>query len=131
MERERLTQNPGDIKFCNPCYLCKHPEEMPKRNKHKCSIETCDWLKCWDELAKLEDEIEQGLWLKLPVPLGTIVYGVDCDYDSSGDLVNFVHETPFIIEMLKEWGKTVFATEPETKNKLRQYKEKGFKVLGV
>lgn len=56
----RLTHNPENLEFCSPCYLCKHPEERPKRNEQKCSMEECDYLKCYEALAKLEDKFAKA-----------------------------------------------------------------------
>lgn len=60
MSYERYTYNPNNIEFCNPCYLCNHPDERPKRNKQKCSSAECDYLKCYEKLARLEDMIEDA-----------------------------------------------------------------------
>lgn len=60
MSYKRYTYNPDNIEFSNPCYLCKHPDERPKRNKYKCSIDECDYLKCYGKLAELEDTIEEA-----------------------------------------------------------------------
>lgn len=56
----RLTHNAENIEFCSPCYLCKHKEERPVRNKNKCSMEECDYLKCYEALSALEDKIENA-----------------------------------------------------------------------
>ena len=58
----RLTHNTdsNEPEFCYPCYLCKHPEERPIRNKQKCSMEECDYLKCYEALSALEDKIEKA-----------------------------------------------------------------------
>ena len=49
-----------NLEFCSPCYLCKHQEEMPKRNTNKCSASECDYLRCYELLADLEDTIENA-----------------------------------------------------------------------
>lgn len=59
-EYNRYTHNAENLEFCSPCYLCKHKEERPIRNKQKCSIEECDYLKCYERLAELEDKIEKA-----------------------------------------------------------------------
>ena len=61
----RLTHNPDNLEFCSPCYLCKHPEEKPKRNKQKCSMEECDYLRCYEALAMLEEKIDKALSVKI------------------------------------------------------------------
>lgn len=59
------THNPDNIEFCSPCYLCKHPEERPIRNKQKCSMAECDYLKCYEALAMLEEKIDKALSVKI------------------------------------------------------------------
>ena len=61
----RYTHNPENLEFAGPCYLCKHPEEMPKRNKNKCSASECDYLRCYELFAELEDTIENADKVKL------------------------------------------------------------------
>lgn len=56
----RYTYNPDNLEFASPCYLCKHSEERPIRNRHKCSATECDYLKCYESFAKLEDTIENA-----------------------------------------------------------------------
>ena len=49
-----------NIDYINPCYLCKHPSEMPNRKKNiKCNREECEWLKIWMALQKAEAEIDR------------------------------------------------------------------------
>ena len=74
MEYKRFTHNPDNIEFCSPCYLCKHKDEMPKRNKHKCSMAECDYLKCYEKLSDIEDKIEQGTLIELPYKFGSMLY---------------------------------------------------------
>lgn len=64
----RFTHNGENLEFCSPCYLCKHKEEMPVRNKNKCSAEECDYLKCYERLAQLEDKIEKATEIKVYYP---------------------------------------------------------------
>ncbi len=59
-EYNRFTHNPDNLEFVSPCYLCKHPEERPVRNKHKCSATECDYLRCYELFAELEDTIENA-----------------------------------------------------------------------
>lgn len=56
----RYTHNPDNLEFCSPCYLCKHPNERPIRNKQKCSASECDYLRCYELFAELEDTIENA-----------------------------------------------------------------------
>lgn len=107
------------------CEFLKDREEFNKwidRNK---------WIakKC-DEYARAE---EQGLLLRLPCKEGTPVYMVeqDCDRDSldciiRGDcegcpyLYSFVEENKFEAYMLEDIGKTVFLTQAEAEQKLKE-----------
>lgn len=56
----RYTHNPDNLEFCSPCYLCKHPNERPIRNKQKCNASECDYLRCYELFAELEDTIENA-----------------------------------------------------------------------
>ena len=60
MSYNRFTHNGDNIEFCSPCYLCKHPEEMPVRNKTRCNASECDYLRCYELFADLEDTIENA-----------------------------------------------------------------------
>lgn len=68
MSYTRYTHNPESLEFCSPCYLCKYPEEQPIRNKHKCSATECDYLKCYEKLADLEDKIEKATKIEIYYP---------------------------------------------------------------
>ena len=59
-EYNRYTHNPENLEFASPCYLCKHKEEIPVRNKNKCSASECDYLRCYELFAELEDTIENA-----------------------------------------------------------------------
>ncbi len=67
-EYNRFTHNPDNIEFASPCYLCKHKEEMPVRNKHKCSASECDYLRCYELFAELEDTIEKASKVEIHYP---------------------------------------------------------------
>jgi hypothetical protein len=56
----RYTHNADNPEFASPCYLCKHPEERPIRNKQKCNASECDYLRCYELFADLEDTIENA-----------------------------------------------------------------------
>ena len=56
----RYTHNADNIEFASPCYLCKHPNEIPIRNKQKCNASECDYLRCYELFAELEYTIENA-----------------------------------------------------------------------
>lgn len=56
----RYTHNADNIEFASPCYLCKHPDEILIRNKQKCNASECDYLRCYELFAELEDTIENA-----------------------------------------------------------------------
>lgn len=75
-----------------------------------------------------------GLLLRLPVPLGTTVWRVQnnpaChEYVQNAETFLYgrvvsprliVKPVPFALAMLEDWGKTVFATETEGLEKVRE-----------
>ena len=85
-----------------------------------------------DKLAEYEDLEEQGLLLRLPCKIGTSVYMVaqDCGGDTldcmRGDcegcpyLYSFVEENKFEAYMCDDIGKTVFITQAEAEQKLKE-----------
>lgn len=91
-----------------------------------------DIRKVLRKLAKYEDLEEQGLLLRLPCNVGTSVYMVaqDCGGDTldcmRGDcegcpyLYSFVEENKFETYMLEGIGKTVFLTQAEAEQKLKE-----------
>ena len=88
--------------------------------------------KCLNKLAEYEDAEEQGLLLRLPCKVGTSVYMVaqDCGGDTldcmRGDcegcpyLYSFVEDNKFEAYMLEDIGKTVFLTQAEAEQKLKE-----------
>ena len=77
------------------------------------------------KLADYEDKQEQGLLLELPVPLGTMVFCIDTEYEEMYEADSqyyVINEWRFRIEMLDEWGKWVFATEAEAEEALARMK---------
>lgn len=99
------------------------------------SIDTCNY-ECdkdfIEKLAEYEDLEEQGLLLRLPCNVGASVYMVaqDCGGDTldcmRGDcegcpyLYSFVEENTFEVYMRDEIGKTVFLTQSEAEQKLKE-----------
>ena len=97
-----------------------------------------------EKLADYEDLEEQGLLMKLPVPLGTTVYTLstifDCihDYDCKSDQKwkckedipceyekrsYHIKETEFGFVMAHSIGETVFLTREEAEKKLEEMKK--------
>ena len=89
-----------------------------------------------DKLAEYEDLEEKGLMLRLPCKIGASVYMVtqDCGGDTldcmRGDckgcpyLYSFVEENTFEAYMCDEIGKTVFLTQAEAEQKLKEMESK-------
>lgn len=59
-----------------------------------------------NKLGRLEDKIEQGTLIELPVPIGTPVY-ILCREGA------YLNTSKFRISDLPEWGKRVFKTPEE------------------
>ena len=93
------------------------------------------WKEFFDDIAELYDyrkAEEQGLLLRLPVPIGTPVYRVvqDCGGDTlecrcgdckdCEDLHRFVVEIKFEIYMLDSIGKSIFLTREEAESALAE-----------
>ena len=73
------------------------------------------------KLADYEDLEEQGLLVRLPVPLGSKVYWI-----STRDKQNpIIFEKFFTLGMLYFWNSTVFATREEAEKKLEEMKKDG------
>ena len=70
------------------------------------------------ELKEYKDLEEQGLLVRLPVPLGSKVYWI-----STRDKQNpIIFEKIFVLGMLYFWDSTVFATREEAEKKLEVMK---------
>ena len=127
---ERLTEKIGNTNCVKGCGSnCKYGFQH-------CRTE--DWENCKtiddviDKLAKYEDLEEQGLLLRLPVPIGTTVYNTIW-WDDKYEIVTVngkkysrsvrkhkVTKSTFGLLDIKEWGKTVFLTKSEAKQKLKE-----------
>lgn len=71
------------------------------------------------KLAAYEDLEEQGLLVRLPVPLGSKVYWI-----STRDKQNpIIFENFFTLGILYFWNSTVFATREEAEKKLEEMKK--------
>lgn len=72
-----------------------------------------------EKLATYEDLEEQGLLVRLPVPLGSKVYWI-----STRDKQNpIIFEKIFVLGMLYFWDSTVFPTREEAEKKLEEMKK--------
>ena len=127
---ERLTEKIGNTNCVKGCGSnCKYGFQH-------CRTE--DWENCntidevIDKLAEYEDLEEQGLLLRLPVPIGTTVYNTTW-WDDKYEIVTVngkkysrsvrkhkVTKSTFGLLDIKEWGKTVFLTKSEAEQKLKE-----------
>lgn len=128
---ERLTQKSDKMIWFKDQGLKIEPCEM---NTHHCRM-------ILEKLADYEEAEEQGLLMKLPVPLGTTVYTLstifDCIYDY--DCKSYqkwkceedipceyekrsyhIKETDFGFVMAHSIGETVFLTREEAEKKLEE-----------
>ena len=80
-------------------------------NQHN---QLAEWL---EELKSYKEAEKTGLLLKLPVPIGTIVY---CIYTSITGKNATIFTDHFNADMCKQWGKFVFATKEEAEEKLKE-----------
>lgn len=62
--------------------------------------------------------------MRLPVPIGTIVY---CIYTSMTGKNATILADRFTVDMCKPWGTFVFATKEEAEKKLEEMKNDGSK----
>ena len=97
------------------------------------SAEDCEQLAEWLEKSKYyEDLEEQGLLLRLPVPIGTTVYNTTW-WDDKYEIVTVngkkysrsvrkhkVTKSTFGLLDIKEWSETVFLTQEEAEQKLKE-----------
>lgn len=78
------------------------------------------------KLYKLEQQIQDGLLITLPCPEGTPVYEIYESYDNYLDysFTYDIEKVPFDASMRKQWGITVFSTEPEAIAKVQELLKK-------
>lgn len=77
-----------------------------------------DYISAARKLCDYEDLEEQGLLVRLPVPLGSKVYWI-----STRDKQNpIIFEKIFVLGMLYFWDSTVFLTREEAEKKLEEMK---------
>lgn len=65
-----------------------------------------------EKLSEYENAEEDGLLVRLPVPIGTKVYGI---YTGAGGKNHVVLKVSFDYGMIPLWGKSVFGTEEAAK----------------
>lgn len=75
-----------------------------------------EWL---EELKSYKEAEKTGLFLRLPVPIGKIVY---CIYAGMTGKNATIFADYFNVDMCKSWGKFVFATKEEAEKKLKEIK---------
>ena len=93
-------------------------ENYMKANCMKCAEEHEQLVEWLEELKFYKEAEEQGLLVRLPVPLGSKVYWI-----STRDKQNpIIFEKIFVLGMLYFWDSTVFATREEAEKKLEEMK---------
>lgn len=114
---ERLTK----ISEIGNAYYPKCFEE-PCCGMGECLDDNCSlMIDACKKLAEYEQLEEQGLLVRLPVPLGSKVYWI-----STRDKQNsIIFEKIFVLGMLYFWDSTVFATREEAEKKLEEMKKNG------
>ena len=127
MERLTEMQSDGcyDLKDINGEWCNKYCEKQRAQTCKKCGI-----YQAIQKLAEYENSEEQGLLLRLPCKVGTKVYTINriIDYGEVGDEVTYSYsiiEREFQIYMMMEYakfafGKTVFLTQAEAEQKLKE-----------
>ena len=111
-----------------------HAKEVAEKNYRGVDFESIDdikanCLKCAEEHKQLAEWLEElksykeaektGLFLRLPVPIGKIVY---CIYAGMSGKNATIFADYFNVDMCKSWGKFVFATKEEAEKKLKEIK---------
>ena len=107
-------------------------ERLTYMSNNDVRIKTNSVEKLARKLAEYEDLEEQGLLLRLPVPIGTTVYNTTW-WDDKYEIVTVngkkysrsvrkhkVTKSTFGLLDIKEWGKTVFLTKSEAEQKLKE-----------
>ena len=85
-----------------------------KENKAYCDYETRDII---NKLAEYEDLEEQGLLLRLPCKVGDSIYSV---IEDGLTIVELKFSLDFYARRKNDFGKTVFLTEEEAEQKLKE-----------
>lgn len=124
-EYKRLTERRGNLVIdkCGNCENVKNPQG--------CTDKNC-YVIMKSRLAELEDKIEQGLLVELPVKIGDTVYSItpkckwlgQCtEFDqhccSRRSCDAFITEEKFTMYLFNRIGDDVVVTKEEAKAKLR------------
>ena len=88
-----------------------------KANCVKCAEEHEQLVEWLEELKSYKEAEDQGFIVRLPVPIGTIVY---CIYTSMTGKNATILADRFTVDMCKPWGTFIFATEEEAEKKLKE-----------
>ena len=128
MERLTEKQSSGfDLKSMNGEWCNKYCEQQRVQTCNECGI-----YQAIQKLAEYENLEEQGLLLRLPCPIGTTVYNttwwdditekVDVDGKTFYRTVHKhkVSKSTFSLVDIYDFGKTVFLTKAEAKQKLKE-----------
>lgn len=117
MKNERLTIYGGNGEHYESINPIDTPYEYGKINLQKLI----------DKLAEYEDSEEQGLLLRLPCAVGSTVYSIHRLPSSKKLIVAEVEDVDMFFLLLtvtrNEFGKTVFLTQSEAEEKLRELGE--------
>ena len=127
MERLTEKQSSGfDLKAMGGEWCNKYCEQQRVQTCNECGI-----YQAIQKLAEYEDLEEQGLLLRLPCPIGTIVYNTtwwdDVQEKVKVDGKTFyrtvhkhkVSKSTFSLVDIYNFGKTVFLTKAEAEQKLK------------
>ena len=89
-----------------------------KENKAYCDYETRDII---NKLAEYEDLGEQGLLLRLPCKVGDSIYSV---IEDGLTIVELKFSLDFYARRKNDFGKSVFLTQAEAEQKLKEIEDK-------
>nr|DAD58423.1 MAG TPA: hypothetical protein [Caudoviricetes sp.] len=97
----------------------KNTNEVYKNTCIQYANQEEQYVKWLEELKSYKEAEEQGLLMRLPVPLGSKIYWI-----STRDKQNpIIFEKYFVLGMLYFWNLTVFATREEAEKKLEEMKK--------
>lgn len=112
MERLTELQSAGyDLKAMNGEWCNKYCEKQKVQTCNNCGI-----YQAIQKLAEYEDLEEQGLLLRLPCKVGSTVYHIVNKRISEVENVDLF----FICLCVAEFGKTIFLTQEEAEQKLKE-----------
>lgn len=90
---------------------------------YKCNPDKCQGGRAIEKLAEYEDAEEQGLLLRLPCKVGAQVWKIK-ECSGGGRIPNWheIYNVNFALELLSDFGKTVFLTKEEAEQALAEMK---------